>query len=448
MLDARSAVIATGAVGSALEVGFGKLSLLQSAFSQLQWAELQAPLAYSVGQFQWGHLQVLVQLDAGGDADVFRAYDAMLQREVALKLRRATKHENTIADAAFIEKTARLAKVRHPHMLAIHGAAIDLERAGFWMDFIEGETLAARLQRAHALPAATLIRLLTELSGALLALHSNGLVHGAINAAHVMCERDTERFVLMDIRTQQAPDFVQAAARDIAQLAALIRFAAGDAMPWARSRFAFRSTFGASLRKLLRTMQHPAPHSRPLAQSLLASCYALMAEPAQRRKRRWRNALQAALVIGVMLSASALLYARHMRSLAQLERDQAFRTQDFLLGILRSPNPAQNPNAALGVAQVFEQAVTAVPKAFGTDPNSAAQLLLEFGRALHVSGQPEAARAALRQAEQYFAQAGVPPSDPARQAARSLSNAAAAQIEALRTIETLPTTPTGRAPRQ
>jgi tRNA A-37 threonylcarbamoyl transferase component Bud32 len=414
MLDARSAVIVTGAVGSALEVGFGKLSLLQNAFSQLQWAELQAPLAYSVGQFQWGHLQVLAQLDAGGDADVFRAHDAMLQREVALKLRRAANDENTIADAAFIAKTGLLAKVRHPNMLAVHGAAVELGRAGFWMDFIDGETLSARLQSSGALRAATLLRLLTELAGALSALHTNDVVHGAINAQHVMCERATERFVLMDIATPQTQDFAQAAASDIAQLAALVTYAAGPTTETALSKFAFHSPLGANFRALLRAMRHSDVTQRPSAQSVLTRCYALMAEPEQRRKRRWRSALQAALLASVIASSAALLYALHSRALARQQRDQAVATQDFLMTVLRSPNPAQNPNAAHGVVQVFEQAAAAVPKAFSADPNSAALLLLQFGRALQVSEAHVAALAALQQADQYFAQAGLARSDPSR----------------------------------
>ena len=87
MLDARPLPLATDEIGVGLAVGFGKLASLQQAFSQLQWAELDAPPQYAAGQFKWRHLVVLEALDTLGGAEVFRAYDPMLQREVALKLR-------------------------------------------------------------------------------------------------------------------------------------------------------------------------------------------------------------------------------------------------------------------------------------------------------------------------------------------------------------------------
>lgn len=113
-------------------------------------------------------------------------------------------------------------------------------------------------------------------------------------------------------------------------------------------------------------------------------------------------------------SAFALLYALHTRTLAQTQRDQAQATRDFLLAVLRSPNPTQNPNAAHGVVQVFEQAVAAVPKAFRNDAKTAALLLVQFGRALQASEQHDAALAALAQADQLLAQAGIARNDPSR----------------------------------
>ena len=440
MLDARPLPMATDEIGAGLAVGFGKLASLQQAFSALQWAELEAPAAYTAGQFNWRHLVVLEALDAQGTADVFRAYDPMLQRQVALKLRRVQAAKSFAdTDAEFIAKASRLAQVRHPNLLAVHGAALDHGRAGFWMDMIEGETVAARVVRSGSLRAEALLQLLTEVASALVALHGESIAHGALRAENIRCEdASSTRFVLMDMAgtaeqtpalsdaeitpalsataeirlansdTLEMPESVSPAA-DIAALAAVLLFAASGNASDSRS-----APLSSGFRTLLRSMQHPNAVLRPSAQAVLASCHTLSAEPERQRRRRLRTALMAALIGGVVASAFALLYALHTRTLAQTQRDQAQATRDFLLAVLRSPNPTQNPNAAHGVVQVFEQAVAAVPKAFGNDAKTAALLLVQFGRALQASEQHDAALAALAQADQLLAQAGIARNDPSR----------------------------------
>src|SRR6187402_2939314 len=110
----------------------GKLARLQRAFADLQWAELEAPAAHAPVLFQWGHLAVLASIGVGGFGEVYRAFDPMLHREVALKLRRTGNQFAPVAGRAFIEEARRLAQVRHPHVLAVHGAAVHDGRAGIW----------------------------------------------------------------------------------------------------------------------------------------------------------------------------------------------------------------------------------------------------------------------------------------------------------------------------
>lgn len=420
MLDARPLAHAARDSGPAPEAGIAKLSILQNAFSQLQWAELEVPQAESPGLFKWRHLLVLSQLDAGGNADVFRAYDPMLQRDVALKLRRVQAAEaGSDLDTQFIAKASRLAQIRQSNMLAVHGAALDQGRAGFWMELIEGETLAERVARSGVLMPEVLLQLLTELAGALLALHSNAMAHGALRAENIRYEAGTaERFVLMDIAARNdhslalgdTAEMLQAAkpTDDIAALAAVLLFASGNKNEGPTTRLS------KGLAALLRAMQHPDPQQRPSAKKLLAAGHALIAEPERRTRQRLRTALMAALIGGVVASAFALLYALNMRSLAQVQRDQAQATQNFLLSVLRSPNPTQNLNAAKGVVQVFEQAVAAVPKAFNADAKTAALLLVQFGRALQAAEQHDTALAALSKANQLLAQTGTARSDASR----------------------------------
>lgn len=147
--------------------------------------------------FEWGPLQALESVGHGSFGDVYRALDTRLRREVALKLRRTELAESEPSARRFLDEARRLARVRHPNVLVIYGADIHDRRAGFWTDFIRGETLAARLAEGGPLEAGEATRIGVSLCRALAAVHAAELLHGDVKAANVMRE-DGGRIVLMD----------------------------------------------------------------------------------------------------------------------------------------------------------------------------------------------------------------------------------------------------------
>ena len=74
-------------------------------------------------------------------AQVYRGWDTTLQREVALKLRRADLEVPAFGARRWIEEARRLARVRHPHVLAILGADEHEGRVGLWTELVHGSTL-------------------------------------------------------------------------------------------------------------------------------------------------------------------------------------------------------------------------------------------------------------------------------------------------------------------
>ena len=73
--------------------------------------------------------------------EVFRARDPLLDREVALKLRKPRSEGTGAGDRRAIEEGRRLARVRHPNVLTVHGADSDGGRVGLWTELIEGPNL-------------------------------------------------------------------------------------------------------------------------------------------------------------------------------------------------------------------------------------------------------------------------------------------------------------------
>jgi len=138
----------------------------------------------------WGSLDLLDKLGEGTFGEVFRAHDRVLQRDVALKLARH-------AGDSHLAEARRLARVRHPNVVAIHGVEVHDGRAGMWMDLLPGTTLERVLEEHGPLSSAEIIEIGITLCDALGAVHGAGVFHGDIKAANIMRE-PSGAIVLMD----------------------------------------------------------------------------------------------------------------------------------------------------------------------------------------------------------------------------------------------------------
>lgn len=148
--------------------------------------------AYETGM-QFAHLKILDELGRGSSGVVYRAFDPLLQRTVALKL--CNPDGGQVDD--LLHEAQQMAKVNHPGVLKIHGAQVVDQQVGFWSDLVEGESIAARLDRNNSIPAQEAVLIGLELCAALAAIHQLGLVHGDVKAQNVVRDR-SGRHVLVD----------------------------------------------------------------------------------------------------------------------------------------------------------------------------------------------------------------------------------------------------------
>src|SRR5262249_2528185 len=78
--------------------------------------------------------------------------------------------------------------VRHENLLRVYGAEVHHGRVGFWMEFVEGETLQAILRRQGPMDATEASNIGIKLAQALGALHKAGVLHRDIKAENVLRE--------------------------------------------------------------------------------------------------------------------------------------------------------------------------------------------------------------------------------------------------------------------
>jgi hypothetical protein len=155
----------------------------------------EGPSPQTMGK--WGSLVLLEKLGQGGFGAVYRAFDPALQRAVALKLVREDRLLRPEATAEFLEEARRLARVRHPNVVIVHGVDRHDGAIGIWSDLIVGRTLEELLEQRGPFSASEASQVGIELCGALAAVHAAGLVHRDVKTTNVMREQGG-RLVLMD----------------------------------------------------------------------------------------------------------------------------------------------------------------------------------------------------------------------------------------------------------
>jgi serine/threonine-protein kinase len=131
-----------------------------------------------------GSYEIRGLIGRGGMGAVYRAKDATLGREVAIK---ALTHAFA-ADASTLRRFEReaklLASLNHPNIAVIHDLVQVEDRSYLVLELVEGETLAQRLTRgAFELPE--VIRIATQLADALEEAHRKGVVHRDLKPSNV-----------------------------------------------------------------------------------------------------------------------------------------------------------------------------------------------------------------------------------------------------------------------
>jgi formylglycine-generating enzyme required for sulfatase activity/tRNA A-37 threonylcarbamoyl transferase component Bud32/DNA-directed RNA polymerase subunit RPC12/RpoP len=142
-----------------------------------------------------GRFELKTTLGKGSFGKVYRAYDPVLDREVALKVPHAGTLENQTAAQRFLREAKAAAQLRHPHIVPVYDAGGDEDEYYIASAFIEGQTLARFIDEERP-DFRRSARMVLELAEGLDYAHGLGIVHRDVKPANVMVDEQGQPHVM------------------------------------------------------------------------------------------------------------------------------------------------------------------------------------------------------------------------------------------------------------
>ncbi len=151
-----------------------------------------------------GPYEILSVAGAGGMGEVYKARDTRLDRIVAIKVLPETLLQDP-GSRQRLEREARAVSVlSHPHICTLHDIGHQDGVDYLVMEYLEGETLADRLQKGP-LPPDQILRCAMEIAGALDAAHRQGIVHRDLKPGNIMLIRTGAKLLDFGLAKPAAP---------------------------------------------------------------------------------------------------------------------------------------------------------------------------------------------------------------------------------------------------
>jgi serine/threonine protein kinase len=132
-----------------------------------------------------GPYEITGAIGAGGMGEVYRAKDARLDRTVAIKVLPSHLADTPEARQRFEQEARAVSALNHPNICTLHDVGSQDGTEFLVMEFLEGETLAMRLEKG-ALPLEQALKIGIEVADALDKAHRAGIIHRDLKPGNIM----------------------------------------------------------------------------------------------------------------------------------------------------------------------------------------------------------------------------------------------------------------------
>jgi len=131
-----------------------------------------------------GPYEIIGPLGAGGMGEVYRAKDTRLGRDVAVKILPSHLSQDPEVRERFEREARAISSLNHPHICTLYDVGREGDADYFVMELLDGESLAARLERGP-MKLDEALRVGAQVADALAAAHKRGIVHRDLKPGNV-----------------------------------------------------------------------------------------------------------------------------------------------------------------------------------------------------------------------------------------------------------------------
>lgn len=133
---------------------------------------------------------ILNTVGGGGMAEVYKAHDKLLDREVAVKILRKQYVQDNDFVARFRREAKSSAKLSDPNIVSVFDVGEQDDIYYIVMEYVDGSTLKEMLQSSGAAPYAYVVKIAIGIAKALRHAHERDLVHCDIKPQNILVDRD------------------------------------------------------------------------------------------------------------------------------------------------------------------------------------------------------------------------------------------------------------------
>ena len=153
---------------------------------------------------QLGPYRIESSIGAGGMGEVYRAQDTRLDRTVAVKVLPAHLAEDPALRARFEREARSLSSLSHPHICALYDVGQQDGIDFLVMEYLEGETLGARLAKGPLVAEEALL-IGIQIAEALDKAHRQGVIHRDLKPGNVMLTKGGAKLLDFGLARADAP---------------------------------------------------------------------------------------------------------------------------------------------------------------------------------------------------------------------------------------------------
>src|ERR1700739_584804 len=153
---------------------------------------------------QLGPYRVLGPISAGGMGEVYRAKDTRLDRIVAIKALPPHLADSPELRERFEREARTIASLNHPHICTLYDIGHQDGTDYLVMEYLEGETLAQRLQKGR-LPLDQVLQYAMEIADALDKAHRKGITHRDLKPGNIMLTNSGAKLLEFGLAKRRGP---------------------------------------------------------------------------------------------------------------------------------------------------------------------------------------------------------------------------------------------------